>query len=292
MIADCNIPGADPTSVIEQYEPYLKSIAKKYTYVLNRSGAIGFDDLIQVGRIAIIDAQKRYEPDKSTFITFLSYYVRSAMRKTLGYNSRTGEAPEQLVYLDEPISDELDGTLGDTIADLTTPTIDEQITEPETKREISKHVREAVERMKSDKQREVITRVYFYGQERIAAAADMGMQYASFCALERAGRVSLYKDKQLKQFVISEIPFFTVGVRQFNSTWTSAVEKAVIWRDNYVFGNVDPEDDNPRNDDPPFQRRWTIAQTLSYVNRNRKKIAARLEQEKMKNEHDNGSQLE
>lgn len=243
MIADCNIPGADPTSVIEQYEPFLQSIANKYIPVLKRSGAVGLDDLIQVGRIAVIDAQKRYEPDKGTFLALLSYYVRSAMRKTLGFNSQTGEAPEQLVYLDAPISDESDGTLGDTIADLTAPTVDEHITEPETKREISEQVREALNRMKSEKQREVITRIYIDGQERTAAAADMGMKYSPLCALERAGKRSLHRDEQLKQFVIGEIPFFTVGVMQFNCTWTSATEKTVIWRDKHIFHNDDDMDE-------------------------------------------------
>ncbi|QTE68359.1 sigma-70 family RNA polymerase sigma factor [Clostridiales bacterium] len=242
MIADCNIPGADPTSVIEQYEPFLKTIAKKYTYVLNKSGAVGFDDLIQVGRIAIIDAQKRYEPDKGAFITFLAYRVRAAMQRTLGFNCK-GEAPKQLVYLDAPISDESEDTLGDTVADLAAPTVDENITESETKREISEQVREALNRMKSEKQREVITRIYIDGQERTAAAADMGMKYSPLCALERAGKRSLHRDEQLKQFVIGEIPFFTVGVMQFNCTWTSATEKTVIWRDKHIFHNDDDMDE-------------------------------------------------
>ena len=83
MIADRDIPGAEPAAVIEQYEPYLQKLANRYAPVLSRTGAVGMDDLIQVGRIAITDAQQKYNPERGSFLNFLFYIVRRAMRQAL-----------------------------------------------------------------------------------------------------------------------------------------------------------------------------------------------------------------
>ena len=59
MIEDRDIPGADPAQVIEQYEPYLQKLANRYIPALAQTGAVGMDDLVQVGRIAVTEAQRK-----------------------------------------------------------------------------------------------------------------------------------------------------------------------------------------------------------------------------------------
>ena len=112
------------------------------------------------------------------------------MRKELEINPNTGAAPAQLVYLDEPLPG-LDGddiTILDSIADPAAVPMDEPLIDDETRKETAAEVRAAVARLKSGRQREIIQRLYFDGQERKAAAEDMGLGYKYLCSEERTAR--------------------------------------------------------------------------------------------------------
>ena len=235
-IPDNEIPSANPEDVILQYEKWIKRIAQRYTGYIEQTGAIDMDDLVQVGRIAILDAQKTFDPDAGcSFMGWSLNPIRNAMRKLMGY----GNQKPQIVSLDEPLYDDSDQTLKDVIPDQDADDVDTTLIKTETRSEVSKQVRAALKRMKSEKQRTAVTLVWIDGKTRQAAADEMEMQNQSFCALENYGRCSLRKDEQLKRYVVSEFPFYLVGARRFSSTWTSAVEKAVIWRDIHIFGNGD-----------------------------------------------------
>jgi RNA polymerase sigma factor (sigma-70 family) len=239
MMADRDIPGADPAAVIEQYKRWVYKIAQRYTPVLERSGTVGLEDLHQVGFIALLEAQKKYDPEKGAFTTFSFNYVRSAMRRTLGFNDNTGAAPIPLVYLDATISADPDGdiTLLDTLPDPEALPLDEPIIENETREETCTEVRAAVDRIKSDKQRTAVSLVWFDGKTRKAAADEMGMKHRSFDALESNARDTLFRDNQLRNYArqyenyVMKRPFFNTGVGNYRLTFTSATEAAVIWRD-------------------------------------------------------------
>lgn len=241
MIMDSDIPGADPAAVIEQYEPYLKKLTNRYTTLLQRTGSLDNDDLLQAGRIAVMDAQKTYDPDGGmAFIGWLTFYVKKAMRQTLGINSNTGEAPARLVYLDEPLPgmEDKDTTRMDMLEDPAAVPLDESIIEDETRRETSEQVRAALDRLKSEKQREVITRIHLNGQDRSAAAADMNIGTNVLYKLDNDGRRMLRRDWRLKKYADSLL-FVHVGVRRFNSTWTSATEYAALWRLEHLPESMD-----------------------------------------------------
>lgn len=268
MIADVDIPGADPAAVIQQYEPYIHKIANRYIYILNRSGAVGIDDLIQVGRIAVIAAQQKYNPENGSFMNWLFYYIRSAMRRALGFNEQTGAAPVALVYLDEPITNDESLTLADTIADPDAVPMDEPIIEAETRSETAKEVRAAIDRMKSDKQRTAVSLVWLEGKTREQAAADMGMKYGSLASLEKYGRSTLRRDYRLRKYAM-QMPSFRTSLGRFQQTFTSAVEAAVIWKDEHI-----PEYLSRKEivaEELETRRRWTPAQDLAYMKRLRRK---------------------
>ncbi len=229
MLEDSQILEADTEAVIIQFEPYLQKLASKYIHVLGRTGAVDMDDLIQAGRIATATAQKRYDPDRGSFLNCLYFYARKAMRNTLGYNSKTGEAPEALLYLDAPISEDKDTSLGDTIPDPDGVPMDEPIIEEESRRETSEQIHAALDRLKSDKQREAITRIHLDGQDKASAAADMGVSIIALRGLDRYAMGTLRRDIQLRRYA-ETVPFIHVGVSRFNTTWTSATEAAVLWR--------------------------------------------------------------
>jgi RNA polymerase sigma factor (sigma-70 family) len=59
-------------NVFEDYLPLVKSIAGKFKY-----SNVPFDDLVQEGLLGVIEAQKRYNPEKGTlFSTYTTYWIR------------------------------------------------------------------------------------------------------------------------------------------------------------------------------------------------------------------------
>lgn len=270
MIEDVDIPDADPAAVVRQYEPVIQKIANRYASILYRSSTVDMDDLIQVGRIKVLQAQKCYDPSLgASFLTFIFKPVKWAIRRALGINN-AGEAPEILLSLDEPITDDDSLTLADTIADPAAVPIDEPMIEEETRRETSEQVRAALDRMKSDKQRTAVSLVWLEGKTREQAAAEMKMKTRSFCSLEKYGRSTLRRDRRLRQYA-QGVPFIHVSVAQFNTTWTSATEYIALRR-----LELDPDYISRKEavaEEIETGRHWTPAQELAYINRLRRKRA-------------------
>lgn len=255
-ILDSDIPGADPAAVVAQYEPLIKKVAARCISILNRSGAVDIDDLYQAGRLAILQALPQYNPAAgASFLTFVYKPVQWAIWRAVGIDANTGKLPEVLVSLDEPITadDGSETARIDTIADPDILPFDEPIIEEETRQETAQEVRAAVDRLKNERQREIIQRVYFDNQERKAAADSMGLGYSYFTAEERNARRKLRMDSRLCDIAM---PYFSVSIGRFRQTFESAVEAAVIWRDEHAAAaNIDTG------------RQWTPAQTLSYMRR-------------------------
>ena len=229
MIADAEIRSADPSAVIEQYTPWIKRIAYRYNGILKQTGAISEDDLFQVGCMALMEAQKKYDPDAGMkFLSYSSYYIRNAIRRELGFSSQ-GKAPDQLVYLDEPLSEEADMSRIDLIPD-ESPTAEEAHIEQDRKEEVAEAVHAAIDRLKNHKHREIITRCWINGQDRSEAAEEMGMNATVLSNYDRDARDKLSRDRILINFAI---PVFHVGLGKYKNTWTSAVEAAVIWREEH-----------------------------------------------------------
>ena len=269
MISDNEIPGADPAAVVRQYEPVIQKIANRYASILDKSGAVGMEDLIQVGRIKVLQAQKYYDPSLgASFLTFIFKPVKWAIRRALGINN-AGEAPEILLSLDEPITDDESLTLADTIADPAAVPMDEPIIEEETRNETVDQVRAAISRIKSEKQREAVSLVWLEGKSRQAAADEMQMQHRSFCSLEKYARSTLRRDWRLREYAQS-ILFAHVGVARFNTTWTSATEYAALWRLEHGLDHIRRKDDHIQS-----AREWTPEQDLKYMCR----LAAKRKQE-------------
>ena len=265
-IPDELIPSADPAAVVAQYEPLIRKAARQYISILGRSGAVGLEDLHQAARLVILRAQKKYNPAcDASFFTFIYKPVHWAIRRALGFDNRTGAAPPWLVYLDEPLPglEDEEITRLDALADPEAVPMDEPIIEDETRRETSAEVRAAVDRLKSKRQQEIIRRVYFDGETRQAAAADMGLGYSYFTAEERNARSRLRRDERLQYIAM---PSFSVGLSKFRLTMTSAVEAAVLWRDEHIKEPVGTEAEEPEQG-----HQWSAARWMAYAEQIRKR---------------------
>lgn len=226
MILDAQVPTANPEELIVQLTPLLYKIAKRFTSLLEKHPSIDLDDLLQAGRIVIYNAQKRYDPSGgASFISYVFRGINEGMLRTIGMNPHTRELPPILESVDEPLSEESDETRLDFIPD-NTPTAEERIVEQDGHQETADAVRAAVDRLKNAKQREVITRCWLNEQPKPEAAAEMGIKIEALRTVDMAARHKLRRDKQLQAYAM---PFFHVGPKRFNTTWTSAVEAAVIW---------------------------------------------------------------
>ena len=234
MILDSEVPNADPTELILQYRTYIFKLANRYRRVIEDYPSVDYDDLCQAGYMGILEAQKKYDPEKCSFMYLLFYLCRKQMRKIIGYNNQTGERPIVLASLDEPLNDETDDTLVDMIPD-GKPETEEAYIEDEAKNESAKIVRDAVDRLKNERQRESVKLVYLNGLKQKDAAAIMGIPNQTVSLSLHKAIKNLYRDTQLRDLYY---PDYRITLEKFNATWTSPVEAAVIWREEHYWNRL------------------------------------------------------
>lgn len=233
-IPDKDIPNADQEQLVYCFMPWVKKIAFRYRELLDQISRVDEEDLFQVGSLALLKAQKNYDPEGgASFLGFSKFYIRSAMRRELGYSS-DGQLPPSPVSLDKTLDDEADDSILDIIEDPNIQPFDEAMIEAETREKTVAEVHAAVDRLKSQKQHDIIKRIWFDGEARNGIAADMGLSHQRISAIEKNGFRKLSQDEQLKKLAYDVVPFIHVGSSRFNTTWTSATEWAVLWREEHL----------------------------------------------------------
>ena len=225
-IPDEQIRNADPGDLIKCYGPWLWIIANRYSELLKQTGALDTDDLFQAGSMALLEAQKRYDPAAgASFLSFSFNPVRGAMRRALGF-SQDGQPPRTYEYYDEPLQDDAEATRFDLIPD----TKAEPLEDRAERLELYDLLHEAVDNLPNDRQREAIDRVYFRAQPRTEAAAEMGIKYAACVTAEQLAFSKLRKNHRLRD---AYMPSFSTSLHKFQLSFTSAVEAAVIWKEEH-----------------------------------------------------------
>lgn len=205
------------------------------------------EDLYQSGFFGLIDAQRTYEAERGSWITWASYYIRNAMLDALGLRTvngtyeitnADGETERHRFFvgsLDAPAyDDESDVSLGDTVADDSLPPTDEGLIAADD----AQAVRDAVADLQNPMQRDAISKHYLEGQTMAATGEALGFDTARTNQLCRAGIGKLRNDKRIRRiynerFIDNETPFVRhKGVTAFWNSRSSVVEDAVIRRES------------------------------------------------------------
>lgn len=210
----------------------VRMCANRYRYFLRQRPALSMEDLMQEGYLAVLEAEKTWQPEKGAFSTWAVFYIRKAMRKALELKSVGGKsyfrpAPASL---DAPVPESEELSLLDTIADPDAWDGGEMAASADECRV----VREAVEQLPAD-------------QYEIAMACLIGKQPLAPWARERGLKPQQARDleykairslRQLLQPYAAEMAldgetnfYRSKGRIAFNTTRCSAVEDIVFDRE-------------------------------------------------------------
>lgn len=233
LISDKDIPTANPADIVSQYSGWVKKIVKKYSGLMNESGAADAEDMYQAGTVGLLEAIQSYNPASGkSFISWSFCPIRNAILALFGLDNPGRKRPQMPVaYLDEPINAEETAILADVIEDPNSKNPEEKAVEDAEREEICIEVRAAVDRLKDEKQKHILKRVWFEGQDKKSLAAELHLPVDTVRRSEKDARCKLMHDYRLKTL---DYPRYIVGLTRYKITMTSAVEAAVLWREKQI----------------------------------------------------------
>ena len=192
---------------------------------------VEFDDLMQCGFLALLDAVKAYDPATGyKFLTYLTYPLQNRFKEAIGQRSKKEIPLNQSTSLDKLTGEEGAATLGEVIPD---PAAEEQM-EAVIDREFQGQLHEVMEQCLSTmppEQVEVIRRRYYEGKKGAALCEVCGHPYDWIRNREVQALRSLRRpdrSDRLRPFLEEAMGIAYHGsFRSFNSTWASSTERTV-----------------------------------------------------------------
>lgn len=209
-------------------------IALGYRWACDLDRATDLEDLMQAGTLGVWAAAQSFDPDGGkSWASYAAWFIKREMRALLGIASTRRRADLGAVSLSAPVSGgDPDGpAIEETIADETLPEIDAGALAWDERRQ----VREAVDRLKDDRQRRAIMARFFAGQSQAEIGAAMGITAQRVSEIIRAGFRTLRQDRRLREIaeIEARTPYYVkIGIRRFNTTMTNAPEYAALWRED------------------------------------------------------------
>ena len=234
----------------EENRGLLHALARRYATACKLDRAVSVEDLKQAGFFGLVIASQTYDPERGgSWPSWAARYIHREMLAALGYRwqpSTGTDDPDGSRYrptrahtgaysLDAPLAaDDPEGlTWADTLADDSLPDADEAV----NLAALQRYVREAVERLQSHQQRVVMDLCGLQELPYEAAAAALGVSVERVRQIRGAALKKLRDDATLRENAAADAdldlctPYYTrVTVAAFQSTHTSATEKAVLWR--------------------------------------------------------------
>lgn len=217
-------------------EGWARYWARRYSWALRDRAYLDFDDLQSAATIGILAALEKYDADTSVpWPVFSSGYIRREIRALIGIKRK--DLPPLTISLDAPLigqdGSDGDATLEDTVADDSLPEIDDDL----MLSDLCASVRAAVADLKDPRQREIVRRTAFEGSTQGDLATALAISPQRVAQLWTKARKALARDPRLRVYaeIEARTPYYmTVSPQRFNTTHTSAVEHAVLWRETQL----------------------------------------------------------
>lgn len=221
------IKAMTPEELLKQFERLKFRVANRYKKTVERLVWIDAEDVYQVADIALLKAQKSYEPtEEASFMTYAYHIMEWEIWRALKIRwDGNGYTVEPItVSLDEPINEDGDITRGDLIPSDETPLPEQMET-----REIVRRVRTAVDALPED-QGEIIKRRYLNDptESGVKIAEEKGVAVHIIAGKKDRAFKRLRKDLRDLQ----DLTPHHVGVAKFNTTWTSEPEEYVLAKES------------------------------------------------------------
>ena len=176
----------------EQVENLVKWKAKRIMTALELRGdkcGIEFDDLVQCGYPALLEAMESYNQEAGSFSNWFMFYLRKAFSDATGYRTKQGqeEPLNNALSLDKPLSDDPEAaTMGEMIPDAEAAATMERI-EEKLWREQLREALETVLQEIPEEQSDILRHRYYAGESLRETGESAGMELEQVRKLENMG---------------------------------------------------------------------------------------------------------
>lgn len=127
--------------------------AARWAGAVGSSSGVTFEDLLQAGYLAMVDAVERFDPERGTsFLTIMGYTLKTEFTLAAGLRTMKDRKDplRRSVSLDAPVNDEEDGdTLGDFIPDPQAYWAFEAVEDMERNKAVEKALQRLTERQRA-----------------------------------------------------------------------------------------------------------------------------------------------
>ncbi len=184
--------------IYEQNKGLLVMMARRYARACALDRAMSVEDLMQAGAIGLMKAADSFDPAAGkSWSGWACWHIQMEFNSALGLRQGRFTRPHTCAAtLDGPLhADEADSmTAGDLLADETLPDADEALLRDELRR----GVREAVGRLKSERQRQVVQLCKLEGWSYRQAAKRLGVSVGQAYQLFFRASNNLARDPRLQ----------------------------------------------------------------------------------------------
>lgn len=232
----------------DQVKAYVHMRAYKVVTLSGGAGGATVQDLEQSGFLAMLRAVEKYDPARGSFLSCLTYYLQQEFAAVGGYRSTKRDPLDTCLSLDAPVTGGEDGgedmTYIDTIED--PQDLCGEVEEAIYTTQLHAALDSAIGEHLTARQAEIMREQYWQNKSASAIARERGVSFQNVTQQLHRGLQLLRRSsaaRSLRDFLDEENLYAGTGLRRFNVTGTSAVERAVLRREDAVEREARREED-------------------------------------------------
>ena len=213
----------------QEHQGFVRKRAWRWVSTDGSNHRRDFDDLLQWGFLGLLEAAKRYQPEKgASFLTYAAWWIDRSIRRGLSNGHTQPDMIDRALSLDEALpGDENGACLLELQADPLAPNPADLAQAADMRRIVRRKVEELPE-----EQGEVIEAYYFRGETLQKIADAKGWENTRVRRLREKALQKMSRDIEIRQLRES-FCFGRKTLAAFRRDWTSVVEEAAIRRDKY-----------------------------------------------------------